>query len=485
MKPLKKCVIGLNPLVFDPSGAYRLRAFYHLERLLVDAGYETYSVDINGAMHCDVVIIGAYCSKDVIRVQRDNLILQKQGVAVVFDFADDLRPFAEKEGILQPFNESFTSLVNSVNVATVSSLGLEQRFKSFTSRPLIQVDDLSDRAFSGKVIPPKKHGKGKPLTIGWHGCTHNFETLISIQDQLSACIARAGVDTRVCVLTPFRPPADEKVKFEYQWKRWNFASDKTNDLAVSQFDIGLVPVFPGVAKASQRVVSLALSGALPIASDTLDNRFAMEEAAPELLCKTPSDWERMLEKAINDPEWRISKTLALQESIRRRFNRESILSRWIKVLELALESKGTFSPRPIAKAKTVKVAYEGADVFMHKAFLKERWRRLAGKFDTACIYGAGKYTSWLLKNIRGVKGPKILAILDDKATGNSKFSRFNLLPAKGISSLKPSCVILGTDTFQKEMSASLARQGLDSCEIVDIYEDMPKGPYPKSSLRYH
>jgi len=468
MKNLESQAIGIAPLALIPAyGPHRLRG-YNLAALLTSAGCSAYIVDAAGAMSCNIVVIGAYQWRDIFQAQALCFALRKAGKAVVFDFADDLRVFVSKPEMLPAFDDCFNSLLHSASVITVSSLGLKEKFSKIAPCPLIQIDDIGDMLLKERVVKPRKLKDGMPLTIGWNGCSWNFDTLLPIQNELAEAIAKAKQPVQVCALSPEPPKLSTQPKFKYVWRQWRFDCEASNDLSFSQFDIGLAPVLPGALKSSNRSVSLALSGALPIATDTLDNREALGEAAPELLCKTSSDWAKILKKSLGNPAWRIEKTLALQESIMRRMNRGKIAERWLETLELALKEK---KRRAIAVSSKTQAAIMDREP---KAMLfRDKWMSLSCRFKTVCLYGAGKHSKLILSLIKGLKGPKLLAVLDDKAKEKSKLGRIPLLPTKCALALNPSCIVLGTDTFQAEMTESLRKQGLGEIPAIDLYKSFP------------
>jgi hypothetical protein len=119
----------------------------------------------------------------------------------------------------------------------------------------------------------------------------------------------------------------------------------------------------------------------------------------------------------------------------------------------------------------------------HERFIRLAWERLARERSVrrVWIYGAGKYTAWLLDTVRGQPGPGIAGILDDAPSAASpcrgrripivETSKARLRPTDG--------VILGTDVHQAAMKRRLRELGVPARRIAGFYDRLPPGPYPK------
>jgi len=485
MDALKSLRFGIMPFSLDPlNPASRLRG-YHLQTLLRRNGYSAYLVDAAGALNCDIVLIGSYDLLSMPIVRRLNALLQERGKTALFDFADDVLADSPDhlDRVFPQAKEDFFGMLGSVNMGTVSSLSLKNKYAASTSRPIEQLDDIVDAIMS----PPS--GKSKrppsPVKIGWMGYSSNVPTLLSLQAPLSSVIGKARKPVEMLVMTsklhhlPFNKtrenlPLLAQLPFKCAFREWSLETS-VDDIA--EMDIGLVPVKPGCAKSSNRIVSLALSGVLPIASDTIDNRAALGEVAPELLCKSQDDWESILDRAVNDAPWREARATEIRRHMEERYSPASILQRWLSAFDSAFEARGSFQPLPYSGGKGRK----RLDISMLEALVRARWENLRRSHPTACLYGAGKHTKWLLEVLSGSIGPEIIAILDDNPP-EERIGGIPVIPTDRANELTPSCIILSSDTFQDKMTASLKKHGVDRCPLLDLYWGLPLGPYAKEEF---
>lgn len=120
-----------------------------------------------------------------------------------------------------------------------------------------------------------------------------------------------------------------------------------------------------------------------------------------------------------------------------------------------------------------------------KRFIRELWRRVGRDLADRpiAVYGAGRHTEWLLGVIADVEGgPRLAAILDDKADGRL---------IAGVRVQKPSevdpsqfgAVIVSSDAQEAVLGAK-ARAWIDAISaterpmVIEPYRGLPPGPYP-------
>ena len=99
------------------------------------------------------------------------------------------------------------------------------------------------------------------------------------------------------------------------------------------------------------------------------------------------------------------------------------------------------------------------------------------------LFGAGQHTLWLKNNVRLPWGLTIAAVLDDNPTPLSSFAPVPVLRPEEVDPLDFDAVILSSDQWQAKFRQRLiAAWGETKKPIVDLYENLPPGPYPKNSF---
>lgn len=119
----------------------------------------------------------------------------------------------------------------------------------------------------------------------------------------------------------------------------------------------------------------------------------------------------------------------------------------------------------------------------HRRFIRGRWQELkeSSSVSRVALYGAGQFTRWLLEVLDNTTGPGIAAILDDNPEGKSVEGwNAGIFKPQTFDYSTVDAVVLSTDTHQVAMRQRLSQLGLDNSKIIDLYESLPTGPYPKS-----
>ncbi len=95
------------------------------------------------------------------------------------------------------------------------------------------------------------------------------------------------------------------------------------------------------------------------------------------------------------------------------------------------------------------------------------------------LFGAGKHTAWLEMITKNVAGPDIRLILDDRAPNiDPVWSLFPLPPAMWHPN-EDDCIILSTDCAVEQMTTRCRELYGPEIELINLYEGLPTGPYPK------
>ncbi len=118
-----------------------------------------------------------------------------------------------------------------------------------------------------------------------------------------------------------------------------------------------------------------------------------------------------------------------------------------------------------------------------KTIVRLKWREMAQNgIDKIAVFGAGKHTRWLLWVLKDCIGPHVVAILDDDPEKCGKY--LHGIPI--YSTLKfdfSACdaLVLGTDSHVKIMRQRARDFIPDALPIINLYEDLPPGPYMRDT----
>ena len=110
------------------------------------------------------------------------------------------------------------------------------------------------------------------------------------------------------------------------------------------------------------------------------------------------------------------------------------------------------------------------------------WKHLvASRTEETALFGAGQHTQWLLDALRSGAMPYPALILDDNTTAKhiDGISVMTSAEAK-MRGLKISTVILSSDILRtRSLFRHRIEKSFPDAEIIDLYDGMPDGPYPK------
>jgi hypothetical protein len=108
--------------------------------------------------------------------------------------------------------------------------------------------------------------------------------------------------------------------------------------------------------------------------------------------------------------------------------------------------------------------------------VRRRWSELDGE---VVLFGAGAHTPWLLGTVGGLAGPQVAAILDDNAKGTREIRGIPVVRPESLAE-RPRTVVLSSDTISDKLTARCRELFGSDIAVVDLYEGLPVGPYPKS-----
>ncbi len=159
----------------------------------------------------------------------------------------------------------------------------------------------------------------------------------------------------------------------------------------------------------------------------------------------------------------------------------------IRILETAMEpydkyrATDSYAGNFARRVKDVLIeCREVAAKEIEKQF-QSAWRNLAGNNETAkvAIYGAGAHTEWLETIFTDMPGPEIAAIIDDNPDKTRKFWKLKPVLPSECDASEINTVLISSDTLAKQMEEKARKLFAGNTDIVNIYSNIPNGPYPK------
>jgi hypothetical protein len=128
---------------------------------------------------------------------------------------------------------------------------------------------------------------------------------------------------------------------------------------------------------------------------------------------------------------------------------------------------------PIHPAQTLSPAFV-------KAHVRQVWRLLNvdHAYQRVALFGAGDHTQWLQHCVQHDDGPTVTAIIDDKPSDRQLFD----LPVTRSDSFSPEtcdAIVLSSDCWQAPMLQRCRELFGKEVPIVDLYDNLPPGPYRK------
>lgn len=139
----------------------------------------------------------------------------------------------------------------------------------------------------------------------------------------------------------------------------------------------------------------------------------------------------------------------------------------------------------LKKGDPQNIQAEKHSVVFREAYMKLYWEKLscAGKDGQPLkiiIWGAGLATEWLhdLVQATDVKGPEIIAIVDDSSSYKSILWGKQVSAAGDVDFKKADAIFISTDTIATELMKRCKQYEEDGIRIIFPYADMPHGPYP-------
>ena len=119
------------------------------------------------------------------------------------------------------------------------------------------------------------------------------------------------------------------------------------------------------------------------------------------------------------------------------------------------------------------------DWMLQRFLMKNRIEEICQQYPRIALYGAGSHTRWLQQLLGDMLKKHVVAILDDKSCGESFFDGIVIEDLSSWDNSVADAIVLSTDCFQQVMKNKCRQRFREQVPIIDIYEGLPIGPYPK------
>jgi len=150
-----------------------------------------------------------------------------------------------------------------------------------------------------------------------------------------------------------------------------------------------------------------------------------------------------------------------------------------------------FRPTARVSKETPLVAAAGRplQVDLLEEYIKRTWEFFGtcgkgGRPWKIAIYGAGSHTAWLCNIVSKAKltaSPTIVAILDDNPQPERKLWGMSPVKPEEFDPETVDGILLSSDVFAEKMRSKLHLLYKNKCIYLNIYENLPPGPYPKGN----
>ncbi|NCC50796.1 MAG: hypothetical protein EOM20_06215 [Spartobacteria bacterium] len=142
--------------------------------------------------------------------------------------------------------------------------------------------------------------------------------------------------------------------------------------------------------------------------------------------------------------------------------------------------------RYVYKGLTYSRSQNVAAALLAEVYVSQRWREWGvcgqdGGPLRLAVFGGGDHSAWLsmLTHDRGLPGPEVCMVLDDRPDPERTFWGQHPVKPETLNPRDVDAVLISSDTAADRMKARcLALYGPDA-HLLDLYEGLPEGPYPK------
>lgn len=116
---------------------------------------------------------------------------------------------------------------------------------------------------------------------------------------------------------------------------------------------------------------------------------------------------------------------------------------------------------------------------LHRRVLENRLNEITEKYPRIAFFGAGQYTEWLSGFMPDYKKEHIAAVLDDYPDKTKNFWGLTPVKASEWDTTQADAIILSSDCKQEMMRKRCRELFGDALPLIDLYEGLPAGPFPK------
>ena len=123
-----------------------------------------------------------------------------------------------------------------------------------------------------------------------------------------------------------------------------------------------------------------------------------------------------------------------------------------------------------------------------QSYIEKAWQYLGccgpdGTPLKIAIFGAGQHTNWLNSYLEyacdNIKGPEVVAILDDSPNSEAKFWGMGTTTCADFDPSSADAILISSDSSNYKMAQICHERFGEKIKIIDLYEGLPVGPYPK------
>lgn len=111
-------------------------------------------------------------------------------------------------------------------------------------------------------------------------------------------------------------------------------------------------------------------------------------------------------------------------------------------------------------------------------YIREIWTTWLSGRRTVALFGAGEHSRWLMNIVKGLPGPRIALLIDDRADAIREVCGVRVVTPKAIDVGSIDAVVISSDSVEEKLWAR-AKQCFPKTPIVRLYEGLPPGPYEK------
>lgn len=111
-------------------------------------------------------------------------------------------------------------------------------------------------------------------------------------------------------------------------------------------------------------------------------------------------------------------------------------------------------------------------------YIRELWSHRLSDVSRVALFGAGEHSTWLLDVVSGLSGPKVVALIDDRADQIREVRGLPVVAPDAFARLEVDAVVISSDASEQTLY-DRARTALPGVRLIRLYKHLPNGPYDK------